>query len=316
MRAQASRLPARPGAAPPPAARAPRPGCDRQHAVLVAHHDVAGVHHHAPHAHRHVDLARAGLVGAAMRHAAGIHGEVARADASRRRGWRRRSPGPAAPRLSAKRGHDLADQRLARARRRRRPPARRRAGRSRRRGGSPGCRRRGCARSPRCRPSGAAGGRASSPTVPDEPRHVVAEQGGSQLAQRRQQRRVGRRGRTACWRQPGGFMRTRALLAEVGGQAGVDRGGRCPRRSGPVLGIQPGDRVDVSLGVVEMVAGLGIDALHRADRLGREQDVVGPGSPWPAARCRAGGRRRCRRTRCAAGARAAAACFMSCARPR
>src|ERR1043165_9493799 len=37
---------------------------------------------------------------------------------------------------------------------------------------------------------------------------------------------------------------------------------------------QRGRRVDVAPGVVEVVAGLGIDAAHRTDHLGREQDVV------------------------------------------
>src|SRR5262245_2812834 len=43
----------------------------------------------------------------------------------------------------------------------------------------------------------------------------------------------------------------------------------------PVGVAQEGHRVDVALGVVVVVAGLRIDAAHRAHDLGSEQDVVG-----------------------------------------
>ena len=81
----------------------------------------------------------------------------------------------------------------------------------------------------------------------------------------------------------------------------------------PVRGVERRRGVDVALGVVEVVARLRIDAAHRADHLRPEQDVVRPARSSAAGRCPAGGRRRCRRTRCCGSGRRAAAA--SCPAP-
>ena len=100
-------------------------------------------------------------------------------------------------------------------------------------------------------------------------------------------------------------------------RAGRRRAARCPRRSSARSAADSAsDLVDVALRVVVVMPGLRIDAAHRADHLRGEQDVVDRDHLQQQLDARAGGRRRCRRTRCSAGAPSSGGRFMSCARPR
>ena len=83
---------------------------------------------------------------------------------------------------------------------------------------------------------------------------------------------------------------------------------------GAVLSAQPLDRFEVASRVVVVMAGLRIDAAHRADHLRGEQDVVGRHHLQQELDAGLGGRRRCRRRRSSAAApkTAAASCPARC----
>src|SRR3972149_4349999 len=65
-----------------------------------------------------------------------------------------------------------------------------------------------------------------------------------------------------------------AALLEQGIKPGVDAAGIAFKDLVKVLLAQALQLVDVAFGIVVMVAGLRIDALHRADHFRGEQDVV------------------------------------------
>ena len=84
--------------------------------------------------------------------------------------------------------------------------------------------------------------------------------------------------RRTTWRPLGRRIRghTCSVMSLLRGFRGGGRpAGRCARRSGLEPHRQTGGVVDVDLGVVVVVAGVGVDPADGADHLGGEEDVVG-----------------------------------------